>query len=151
MILESTAFADEGTIPRRYTCDGEDVSPPLDWRNPPDGVESYALTVDDPDAPRGTWVHWIVLDLPPSATSLAENASGLACLPDGATEGANGWGNRGYGGPCPPSGTHRYFFRLFALDRVLHLGPEATAADLDRAREGHVLAEATLMGRYGRS
>jgi Raf kinase inhibitor-like YbhB/YbcL family protein len=151
MILESTAFADGGGIPRRYTCDAGDVSPPLAWSEPPDGVESYALVVEDPDAPGGTWVHWVVFNLPPSATSLPENASELACLPDTATQGTNGWGRLGYGGPCPPSGTHRYQFRLFALDDTVDLGPDASSADLALAREGHVLAEATLVGLYARS
>ena len=151
MILSSTAFADGEAVPQRYTCDGQDVSPPLAWRDAPAGTQTFALVVDDPDAPKGTWVHWVVFNLPASVSRLPENASGPGALPAGATEGINGWGRPGYGGPCPPSGTHRYYFRLFALDGALDLGPDATSADVARAREGHVLAEATLMGRYTRA
>lgn len=151
MILESAAFADGDSIPSRFTCDGQDVSPPLSWREPPEGTQTFLLIVDDPDAPSGTWVHWVLFNLPASTNGLAENASASGTSPHGGLEGTNGWGRHGYGGPCPPSGTHRYFFRIFALDGALDLGPTATAAELSLARKGRVLAEATLMGRYKRS
>jgi Raf kinase inhibitor-like YbhB/YbcL family protein len=145
MILESGAFPDGGAIPRRYTCDGDDVSPPLSWREAPPGTASFALVVDDPDAPAGTWVHWVLFDVPASVSAIQEGA-----LPPGAREGKNSWGRSGYGGPCPPSGTHRYFFRLYAVDRALGLAAGITAAELARTLDGHVLAEAVWMGRYAR-
>jgi len=151
MILESPAFADGETIPRRHTCDGEDVSPPLIWREAPEGTRTFVLTVTDPDAPKGTWIHWLVLDLPASATALPEGASGSEGLPGGASEGLNSWGRRGWGGPCPPSGTHRYFFRLHALKEAVRLPAQVDASRLAGLLEGHVLAEATLMGRYART
>ena len=151
MILESAAFRESDPIPPRYTCDGEDVSPPLTWREVPEGTEAFLLIMDDPDAPRGTWVHWVLFNVPATASDLAEGASGSGTLPRGAVEGTNSWERPGYGGPCPPSGAHRYFFRLFALDGRVDLGPTATAADLSRSVKGRVLAEASLMGRYGRS
>jgi Raf kinase inhibitor-like YbhB/YbcL family protein len=150
MILESTAFRDGGDVPRRYTCDGEDASPPLAWREVPEGTRTLVLMVEDPDAPKGTWIHWVVFNLPTSIARLPEAASGSGGLPTGAVEGTNSWARLGYGGPCPPSGSHRYFFRLFALDCALALSPGATAEKVARAREGHVLAEATLMARYAR-
>jgi len=149
MDLTSDAFEHEGAIPARYTCDGEDLSPPLSITGIPDGTASLALVVDDPDAPRGVWDHWVVSDIPtpggPSPTLIIP--AGQA--PPG-TPGANSWGRTGYGGPCPPSGTHRYFFVVYALDIRPGLPPGASKADLLDAAEGHVLAEATLMGRYGR-
>lgn len=150
MILESAAFGNGRHIPRRYTCDGEDVSPPLSWREAPPGTASFALVVDDPDAPVGTWVHWILFNLAGSETELGE-ALRSDSLPEHAVEGTNSWGRGGYGGPCPPGGTHRYFFRLYALDRSLDLGPKAGANALAEAMQGHVLTEAVLMGRYARS
>jgi Raf kinase inhibitor-like YbhB/YbcL family protein len=146
MILSSDAFAEGEAIPARHTCDGDDVSPPLTWRDPPAGTATFALIVDDPDAPAGTWVHWVLFDLPASASEIPEGRT-----PRGAREGKNSWGRPGYGGPCPPSGTHRYFFKLYALDGALDLESGITAADLTRALEGHVLAEAVLMGRYART
>jgi Raf kinase inhibitor-like YbhB/YbcL family protein len=146
MILTSDAFVQGGSIPARHTCDGDDVSPPLSWREAPAGTATFALVVDDPDAPAGTWVHWVLFDVPASASGMPEGGR-----PTGAREGRNSWGRTGYGGPCPPSGTHRYFFKLYAVDRTLGLEPGLTAAELARALEGHVLAEAVLMGRYART
>jgi Raf kinase inhibitor-like YbhB/YbcL family protein len=145
VILESDAFVDGGSIPVRLTCDGEDVPPMLSWRDAPAGTATFALVMDDPDAPVGTWVHWVLFDVPASASAIGEGR-----LPRGTREGQNSWGRSGYGGPCPPSGTHRYFFKLYAVDRVLGLASGATASDLAQALEGHVLAEAVLMGRYAR-
>lgn len=145
--LRSPAFDEGAAIPSRFTCDGEDTSPPLQASPGPQGTESYALVFDDPDAPGGTWVHWLVWNL--TTPSLPEGASGAA-LPEGAVEGTNSWGRQGYGGPCPPSGTHRYFFRMYALDTRLSLPPEADVHALRKAMEGHVLAEGEWMGTYCR-
>ena len=142
--LSSTAFADGGEIPRTYTCDGPDRSPPLSWPGAPTGTAALAIIVDDPDA--NGWVHWVAFDIPAATTALAEGASGTG----GFTEGRTTWGSRGWRGPCPPSGTHRYVFELFALDRALGLGDGATADDLRRAMKGHVLGAAKLLGRYRR-
>jgi Raf kinase inhibitor-like YbhB/YbcL family protein len=150
MILESPAFADGEPIPRRYTCDGDDVSPPLTWREAPDGVVSFALIMDDPDAPAGTWVHWVLFNVPATETGLREGLS-ADTLPGGAIEGVNSWGRRGYGGPCPPSGTHRYYLRLYALERALDLDAEATAQAVTEAARDRTIAEAVLMGRYNRA
>jgi hypothetical protein len=146
MVLGSSAFDHGERIPERYTCDGADVSPPLSWSGAPAGTRTFALVMDDPDAPRGTWVHWVVFDVPSVETGIHEGSP-----PPGAREGSNSWGRAGYGGPCPPSGSHRYFFRLYAVDGASGLEPGASAAELARALEGHVLAEATLMGRYQRA
>lgn len=150
MQLTSPAFADGGLIPRRYTCDGDDASPPLAWSGVPATTVSLALIADDPDAPRGTWVHWVLYNLPATTTSLPEALPTDERLPNGALQGRNDFRRTGYGGPCPPSGTHRYFFKLYALDTVLSLEPGATKQQLLQAMEGHVLAEAQLMGRYAR-
>jgi len=150
MQLTSSAFADGGTIPRRHTCDGDDVSPPLAWSGVPDDAISLALIADDPDAPRGTWVHWVLYNLPAAVTSLPEALPADERLPNGALQGRNDFRRTGYGGPCPPSGTHRYFFKLYALDTMLDLAPGATKQELLQAMDGHVLAEAQLMGRYAR-
>jgi Raf kinase inhibitor-like YbhB/YbcL family protein len=146
MILSSEAFAEGEAIPARYTCDGDDVCPPLSWLDAPAGTATFALIVDDPDAPAGTWVHWVLFDVPASASEIHDGRA-----PRGARDGKNSWGRSGYGGPCPPSGTHRYFFKLYAVDGALDLEAGITAADLTRALEGHVLAEAVLMGRYART
>jgi Raf kinase inhibitor-like YbhB/YbcL family protein len=148
--LSSTAFTAGKPIPRKYTCDGDDISPPLAWSDPPNGTESFALIADDPDAPVGTWVHWVLYDLPPDALSLPEAVSQDAEQPGGARHGRNSWGRLGYGGPCPPSGTHRYFFKLYALDAKLGLKAGATKDDLLRAMEKHVLEQTELMGVYAR-
>lgn len=148
MILESPAFGEGVSVPRRHTCDGEDLSPPLCWREVPKGAVTLALVMDDPDAPGGTWVHWVVFNLPASTPELPEASSGS--LRSGAVEGTNSWNRSGYGGPCPPSGTHRYVFRLYALDTSLDLDASATATDVTAASKEHVLAEARLMGTYAR-
>jgi Raf kinase inhibitor-like YbhB/YbcL family protein len=152
LAITSPAFASSATIPPRYTCEGEDVSPPLSWDGAPAGTRSFALVVEDPDAPdpaapRRTWVHWILVDLPADATGLPEDASRNG-LPNGAREGRNDWNQRGWRGPCPPIGRHRYFFKLFALDTVLFELTEPTRGELERALAGHVLASAELVGTY---
>lgn len=150
MEITSAAFQDGGLIPQKYTCDGEDVSPPLAWTDPPRETQSIALIADDPDAPRGTWVHWVIYDLPPDARELSEGVPPAETLPNGAKQGRNDFGKIGYGGPCPPRGTHRYFFKLYALDRKLGLPAGKTKQELLEAMRGHVLTEAQLMGRYAR-
>lgn len=150
MKLSSPAFADGAVIPMRYTCTGDDVSPPLAWSDTPAGAKSLALIVDDPDAPAGTWVHWVAFNLPVTAGGLPEGIKDAKQLPSGGTQGTNSWRRIGYGGPCPPSGTHRYFFKLYALDTTLSLGNNATAKDLQAAMKGHILAESQLMGRFKR-
>ena len=150
MKLESTAFTPNGMIPPRYTCDGADVSPPLTWDEPPGGTQSLALICDDPDAPVGTFVHWVLYNLPPTERQLAEGIPQNQTLPNGAIQGVSDFRKPGYGGPCPPGGTHRYFFKLYALDTVLNLKSGAKKADLLRAMDGHILATAELMGRYHR-
>ena len=146
--VESSAFAHQGEIPARFTCDGDDASPPLAWDSGPDGTSSYALIVDDPDAPGGTWVHWVAWNL--VEPRLREAVPPSDALPDGARQGRNSWKRTGYGGPCPPSGTHRYYFRVPALDTTLELAPDTDAAALRAAMTGHVLAQGELMGRYTR-
>jgi len=148
--LASSAFAAGESIPRKYTCDGEDISPPLEWKDPPEGTQSFALLADDPDAPIGTWVHWVLYNLPAEARGLPEALPADAELPDGSRHGKNGWRRLGYGGPCPPRGPHRYFFRLYTLDTVLELTAGVGKKRLLRALEGHVLAHAELMGVYAR-
>jgi Raf kinase inhibitor-like YbhB/YbcL family protein len=148
--LSSGAFDDGGLVPVKYTCDGEDISPSLSWSELPDGTRSLALIMDDPDAPAGTWVHWILYDLPPYSVRLDENMARTEDVPGGGSQGNNSWNRLGYGGPCPPSGTHRYIFRLYALDSALDLGPGAEKADLVQAMEGHVLDRGQLLGLYSR-
>jgi Raf kinase inhibitor-like YbhB/YbcL family protein len=152
LTITSTAFAPNGAIPAVYTCEGRDASPPLAWSGVPPGAKSLALIVDDPDAPdpaapKTTWVHWVLYDIPPTARGLAE-AVGPAALPPGTREGRNDFGRTSYGGPCPPVGRHRYFFKLYALDTTLAAKSPANKAALETAMKGHVLAEATLMGTY---
>jgi Raf kinase inhibitor-like YbhB/YbcL family protein len=150
MKLTSTAFADGALIPAKYTCDAAEVSPPLAWTDVPAAAKSLALIVDDPDAPGGTWVHWVAFNLPAARTGLPEGIRPDKTLEGGGAHGSNSWRRVGYGGPCPPSGIHRYFFRLYALDTTLTLGSNATAKDLQAAMKGHILAEGQLMGRYKR-
>lgn len=145
-----SAFAAGELIPRKYTCDGEDISPPLQWSDPPQDAQTFALIADDPDAPIGTWVHWVLYNLPTETRALPEAVPPDADLPNGSRHGKNSWGQLGYGGPCPPSGTHRYFFRLYALDAVLELPAAASKEQLLQAMEGHILAQTELMGLYSR-
>ncbi len=154
MTLTSPAFSDGGTIPREYTCDGRDVAPPLAWAGLPDGAKSLALIVDDPDAPdprapKMTWVHWVLYNLPPTADGLPRSATARD-LPPGTREGLNDWKRAGYGGPCPPIGRHRYFFKLYALDVILPDLRTPPKARLEAALEGHVLDQAELVGTYQR-
>jgi Raf kinase inhibitor-like YbhB/YbcL family protein len=149
--LESPAFRNSQMIPVRCTCDGEDRSPELVWSGAPPATASFAIVCDDPDAPRGDWVHWVLFDLPPEATRVPEGVPPSAHPPAGGVHGKNSWGRLGYGGPCPPSGTHRYFFTLYALDRRLGLHPGAAKLDVLAAGQGHVLDTAELMGRYRRT
>jgi hypothetical protein len=151
MTLTTNAFTPGGTIPRKFTCEGPDISPALKWSGAPGGTQSYALIADDPDAPVGTWVHWVLYDLPAGTVELAENVPKQEQLPSGALQGRNDFRKIGYGGPCPPPGpAHRYFFKLYALDTKLNLKPGATKAEVEKAMKGHVLAQAELMGKYGR-
>lgn len=149
--IRSPAFGSEDEIPTVHTCDGDDRSPPLEWDGAPDGTESFALIVDDPDAPAGTFVHWVVYDVPASVAGLPAGVGPDTVLSDGGVHGENSWGRLGYGGPCPPDGEHRYFFKLRALDRPLGLRPGATKREVLEAMEGHVLDEARLVGRYERT
>jgi Raf kinase inhibitor-like YbhB/YbcL family protein len=149
--LESKAFPDGGAIPDRHTCDGPDLSPPLNWSGAPDGTEGFALVCDDPDAPVMTWVHWVVYGMSAEMRSLPEDVKRVKQLPDGTMQGTNSWKKIGYGGPCPPrDSTHRYYFKLYAVDRELTLAPGAEKKELLRAMEGAVLAQAGLMGTYRR-
>jgi Raf kinase inhibitor-like YbhB/YbcL family protein len=149
--IESSAFKQGATIPTRYSCQGENISPPLAWANPPSGARSFALIVEDPDAPAGTWTHWVVYNLPAQARAMPENTPKQGELPNGGLQGTSSFGSVGYGGPCPPPGrAHRYFFRLYALDTVLALKAGAAKADVLAALKGHVLGEAQLMGRFKR-
>jgi Raf kinase inhibitor-like YbhB/YbcL family protein len=148
--VKSTAFTDGGMIPKLYTCQGKDISPPLSWTGVPAEAKSLALIMDDPDAPRGTWVHWVVYNIPPDSKGLDENVPRGASLSNGAKQGKNSWPKSGYGGPCPPSGTHRYYFKVYALDIVLPQQSEGTKADILKAMKGHILAEGQLMGTYSK-
>ncbi len=150
--IRSSAFQEGGTIARIHTCDDRDISPPLSWENPPEGTKSLALICDDPDAPMGTWIHWVLYNLPGSVRKLPEGVPAQAKLKDGTLQGKNDFGRTGYGGPCPPRGKpHRYFFKLYALDMELKLSPGLTKKELLRAIEGHILGQTELFGKYGRS
>jgi Raf kinase inhibitor-like YbhB/YbcL family protein len=149
--ISSTAFSAGEAIPKKFTCDGPDVSPQLKWSDPPGNTESFALIMDDPDAPAGTWVHWVLYDIPADARELPERVATQEQLASGARQGRNDFGKIGYGGPCPPPGKpHRYFFKLYALDTKLNLKSGATKAELERAMKPHILAQAELIGKYGR-
>jgi hypothetical protein len=148
--LSSNAFTEGAMIPQRYSCDGENISPPLFWTGVPSGTRSLALICDDPDAPVGTWDHWVLYNIPADATGLPESVPEKAVLDTGAVHGSNSWGRIGYGGPCPPGGTHRYFFKIFALDTLLDLKSGATTSQLLETMEGHILGQGQLMGRYRR-
>ena len=155
LTLRSPNIEDQGVIPKKYTCQGDDIAPPLVWTGQPPNTKSFALIVDDPDAPdprapKTTWVHWVLYNIPASATGLPERAE-TRTLPDGTREGINDWKRTGYGGPCPPAGRHRYYHKLFALDVVLPDLGRPTKADLEKAMHGHVLAEAQLMATYAKA
>jgi Raf kinase inhibitor-like YbhB/YbcL family protein len=148
--IKTTAFSEGGTIPKKYTCDGSDLSPALTWADALPGTKSLALIADDPDAPVGTWTHWIAWNIPPEA-ELPEGVAKVESLSDGTRQGKNDFKKIGYGGPCPPPGKpHRYFFKLYALDAKLDIKPGAGRNELERAMKGHVLAQVDLMGKYGR-
>ena len=148
--ITSSVFEDNGLIPAKYTCDGADISPPLRWEGVPEGTRSIALICDDPDAPMGTWVHWVLFNLPAETKELAENVPTDGTLTNGAKQGITDFGRTGYGGPCPPGGTHRYFFKIYALDTEIDLTPSATKNDLLKAIEGHILGQGQLVGKYKR-
>lgn len=150
MDIKSRSFLEGGMIPARYTCDGENVSPPLEWSGAPAEVKSFALVSDDPDAPAGTWVHWVVYNMPADAAKLDEDIKPSSEFQNGMRQGSNDFQRIGYGGPCPPSGTHRYFFKLYAVDRMLDLKPGATKNQVLQAMQGHILAQAQLVGKYRR-
>ena len=150
MQITSQAFEEGGMIPGKYTCDGQDVSPPLAWDAVPPGTKSLALICDDPDAPVGTWVHWVYYDIPADSRGLPEKVPQDKKPSPGGTQGINDFRKTGYGGPCPPGGTHRYYFKLYALDTLLELAPGASKGRLLKEMKGHVLGEAQLMGKYRR-
>ena len=149
--ITSPSFSAGGAIPKKFTCDGPDVSPHLSWKGAPAGTQTFALVMDDPDAPVGTWVHWVLYDLPANMTELPEGLEKQEQVASGALQGRNDFHKTGYGGPCPPAGKpHRYFFKLYALDTQLNLRAGATQPDVERAMRGHIRAQTELMGRYGR-
>jgi Raf kinase inhibitor-like YbhB/YbcL family protein len=149
--LKSTAFPNGGVIPKKYTCDGADLSPALSWDDAPAGTQSLALIVDDPDAPMGTWTHWLIWNIPAKATLLPEDTPTMNLLDNGARQGGNDFKRIGYGGPCPPPGKpHRYFFKLYALDARLEVKAGAVRSELEPALQPHILAQAQWMGTYGR-
>lgn len=148
--LKSSAFGEGASIPPKYTCDGQDMSPPLSWSGAPAGTKSFAIISDDPDAPVGTWVHWVAWNIPAGLSSLKEGMEKGAALSDGTKQGISDFKRPGYGGPCPPSGTHRYFFKLYALDTTLNIPATSTKKDLEIAMKGHILAQTQLMGTYTR-
>lgn len=152
LAIQSKAFSNNGKIPETYTCESKDISPELSWSGIPEGAKSLVLIVDDPDAPdpaapKMTYVHWVLYNLPPESTGLAENVS-KSDLPSGTLEGINDWKKPGYGGPCPPIGSHRYYFKLYALDTKLPNLSPGTKSQVEEAMKGHVLEQATLMGTY---
>ena len=147
MRLTSAVFIDNGVLPSKYTCDGESISQPIEWQDAPSNTKSFALIYEDPDATPGTWVHWVLYNLPPTINSLSED---ITILPAGTKVGMNSWPELKYGAPCPPSGEHRYIFHLYALDAMLNLPEAIISEELRLAMKGHILAETTLMGRYER-
>ncbi len=146
--ISSPAFTNGGAIPSKFSCDDSDISPALTWSEPPAGTQSFALIMDDPDAPMGTWVHWILYNIPASTRNLIEGTPTGHQLSDGSLQGKTSAGSTGYHGPCPPSGTHRYFFKLYALDTTLSLSSKADKKELLTAMEGHILGNAELMGTF---
>lgn len=150
MQIYSSQFKHNEILPAPYTCDGRDISPPLFWIDVPEGTKSLALIVDDPDASRGAFVHWMMWNLPATSTGLPEAVPKLEKLPDGSIQGISDFGRVGYDGPCPPTGKHRYFFKLYALDRILDLGSHAKKIDLENAIRGHIIAKSEMIGIYQR-
>jgi Raf kinase inhibitor-like YbhB/YbcL family protein len=150
MEIRSTAFQKGGMIPRKYTCDDMNISPPLEWDSVPQGVKSFAVICDDPDAPSGTFVHWVYYDIPANVTKLAEGIKPERSPAGGGKQGISDFRKTGYGGPCPPGGIHRYYFKLYALDSVTGLGPGASKQQLLEAMQGHIIAQSELMGKYKR-
>lgn len=150
MKLTSEVFSNEEMIPEKYTCDGQDISPPLQWEDVPEETKSLALICDDPDAPVGTWVHWVIFDIPQDIDSLTENVSTTKEFANGSKQGINDFHKIGYGGPCPPGEKHRYFFKLYALDKMLNLKPGISKSELERAMGKHILEKAELIGNYAR-
>ena len=150
IVVTSLAFKEGGMLPAKYTCDGQDISPPLNWQQVPQGVKSFALISDDPDAPVGIWVHWVMWNIPAEANGLPENVPAGKDLPNGSKQGVNSSRKQGYSGPCPPSGTHRYYFKVYAIDTMLNLPADSTKQVLLDAMKGHILAEGSLMGKYRR-
>jgi Raf kinase inhibitor-like YbhB/YbcL family protein len=148
--LKSKDFKDGGMMPKQLTCDGKNISPQLSWNDVPEGTQSFALICDDPDAPVGTWVHWVIFNIPANIRELQEAFPTQKDFPNGIKQGINDFRKIGYGGPCPPSGTHRYFFKIYALDIVLELSAGATKQELLHAMENHILAKGELIGRYKR-
>jgi len=149
--ISSSSFSQGGEIPRKFTCDGADVSPELTWTTPPAGTQSFALIADDPDAPAGTWTHWVLYDLPPQITVVPEGMSKVDEVPSGGRQGRNDFRKIGYGGPCPPPGKpHRYFFKIYAVDRMLNLKPGSSKQEVEQAMQNHILGQAELMGKYQR-
>jgi hypothetical protein len=148
--VTSPAFASMAPIPQKYTCDGADISPPLQWAGIPPQAKSIVCISDDPDAPMGTWVHWVVYDIPPTIDSLGEDQPKTDTLACGARQGKTDFGKIGYGGPCPPGGTHRYFFKIYALDAMLNLASGKTKHDIEKAMKGHILSQGELIGAYSR-
>ncbi len=146
--ITSPAFANAEQIPAEYSCKGRNISPALTWNEPPAAAQSFALIMDDPDAPMGTWVHWVIFNIPASTRNLKEGTPTDAKLSDGSLQGRTSAGSNGYHGPCPPSGTHRYFFKLYALDTMLDLSSKADKKEVLAAMESHILANAELMGTF---
>lgn len=145
LTLSSSAFKDGEKIPKQYSCNGSNISPPLEWKNIPPEAKSFVLIMDDPDAPAGTWVHWILVNIPPGVKSLSEN---LTIPPEGAAFARNSWNRNDYSGPCPPSGTHRYYFTLYALDQLLPFNKRMNKAEIEKIIKGHVIESAELMGKF---
>lgn len=150
LTLESPAYSENELIPSKYTCDGENISPPLRWSNVPQGTETFALIFDDPDAPSKTWVHWVLYNIPGDLRKLDEHVPATEILANGAEHGTNDFKKRAYGGPCPPGGTHRYFMKLYALDSELDLNPGASKIELLDAMDGHIIGQAELVAEYQR-
>jgi hypothetical protein len=149
--ISSASFPNGGDIPKKYTCDGADISPELSWSEPPQGTKSFTIIAEDPDAPAGTWTHWVLFDVAEATTSLAENVNKIDELPGGERQGRNDFRKIGYNGPCPPPGKpHRYFYRIFALSEKLNLEPGTGKPEVEKAMEGRVLGQAEWMGKYQR-